>query len=160
MELPFPQNKELTVQYVTTSVLLYNTEVASAQNAEISLDGVLLIPVLKQPLSSNRYYAIVPHKERKGEAFTCSREEDKTNCFFCRCVKDVKPRPLDPHNIYQQFEIVRFEGLRCTKGEFFAKSIASDGFPPSFLRRKGWSIHTNTPDDFKLFPAQGLDSEL
>ncbi|KAL8549329.1 hypothetical protein ACS0TY_008248 [Phlomoides rotata] len=149
-ELPFPQNKELTVRYVTTS----------GEDTDVSLDGVLLVPVLNQPLSSNRYYAVVPHKKRKGEAFTCSREEDKTNCFFCRCVKDVKPRPLDPHNIYQQFKIVRCEGLCSTKDQFFAKSIASDGFPPDFLRRKGWSIYTKTPDDFKLFPAQGLDSVL
>ncbi|PIN10927.1 hypothetical protein CDL12_16472 [Handroanthus impetiginosus] len=149
-ELPFPQNKELTVQY----------ETGSGENSSVSLNPVFLIPVLNQPLSSNRYYAIVPHGKRKGEAFTCSREEDKINCCFCRCIKDIKPKPLDPNNIYQQFHIIPYEGLCTTYGTFFATSITSDGFPPSFLRQKGWTIRTKTPHNFNLGTAQGLDSNL
>ncbi|KAL3824037.1 hypothetical protein ACJIZ3_020066 [Penstemon smallii] len=148
-DLPFPQNKELTVQYTTSS----------GESSTSYLDPVLLIPVLNQPLSSNLYYAIDPHKKHKGEAFTCSREEDKTTCCFCRCIKDVKPKPLDPQNIYQQFEIVPYP-ICGSNGAFVAKSIASDGFPPTFLRRKGWSIYTKTPDYFKLEEARGLDSKL
>ncbi|KAI3452959.1 hypothetical protein Pfo_009622 [Paulownia fortunei] len=94
------------------------------------------------------------------EAFTCSREEDKATCCFCLCIKDVKPRPLDPHNIYQQFEIVPYEALCSTRGSFFANSIAPDGFPPHFFRREGWTIYTKTPHHFKLDIAQGLDSKL
>ncbi|XP_011070869.1 uncharacterized protein LOC105156443 [Sesamum indicum] len=149
-DLPFPQNKELTVKYTTSS----------GDSTHVSLDPVFLIPVLNQPLSSNRYYAIVPHRKHKGEAFTCSREEDKATCCFCRCVKDVKPRLLDPHNIYQQLEIVPYEALCSTRGSFFAKSVAPDGFPPYFFRRKGWTIYTKTPDNFSLDTAQGLDFNL
>ncbi|KAG8382971.1 hypothetical protein BUALT_Bualt05G0135400 [Buddleja alternifolia] len=47
-ELPFPQIKGLT------------------QSADDSLKYILLIPVLNQPLSSNRYYAIDPHGKHKG----------------------------------------------------------------------------------------------
>ncbi|KAG8382970.1 hypothetical protein BUALT_Bualt05G0135300 [Buddleja alternifolia] len=47
-ELPFPQNKELKLS-----------------DAD-SVEYILLIPVLNQPLSSNRYYAIVPHGKHKG----------------------------------------------------------------------------------------------
>ncbi|KAL0446952.1 UNVERIFIED_CONTAM: hypothetical protein Slati_1823100 [Sesamum latifolium] len=144
-DLPFPQNKE----FVTTSTG-ENTHFRSS----------VLNPVLNQPLSSNRYYAIVPHRKRKGEAFTCSREEDKATCCFCRCVKDVKPRPLDPHNIYQQLKIVPYEALCSPRGSFFAESVAPDGFPPYFFRRKGWTIYTKTPDNFQLDTAQGLDSNL
>ncbi|PIN10929.1 hypothetical protein CDL12_16474 [Handroanthus impetiginosus] len=147
MELPFPQNKEVTVRYETGS-------------GDISRDPVFLIPVLDQPLSSNRYYAIVPHGKRQGEAFTCSREEDKITCCFCRCIKDIKPKPLDPSNIYQQFHIIPYEGLCAPYGTFFATSITSDGFPPYFLRRKGWKTRTKTPHNFNLGTAQGLDSTL
>lgn len=55
-DLPFPQNKELTVRYVTSA----------GESTHVSLDPLFLIPVLNHPLSSNRYYAIVPHKKRKG----------------------------------------------------------------------------------------------
>ncbi|GFQ01383.1 hypothetical protein PHJA_002282200 [Phtheirospermum japonicum] len=137
--LPFPQNKELIV----------------------SEDyPVFLIPLLNQPLSSNRYYAIVPHGKHKGKAFTCSREEDKSPCCFSRSVKDVKPRPLDPHNIYQQFQIAPYKALCAQRGSFFASSTASDGYPPDFLRQKGWTINTKTPTSFKLDIAQGLDPIL
>ena len=44
--LPFPQNKNLTLKYLT----------------EDAGEKVLFIPVLNQPLSSNRYYVI----KRKG----------------------------------------------------------------------------------------------
>ncbi|KAK6116394.1 hypothetical protein DH2020_049856 [Rehmannia glutinosa] len=112
------------------------------EGADIPLDPLSFIPVLNQPL----------------EAYTCSREEDKyTSCFF-RCVKDVKPRPLDPQNIYQQFEIIKFRG-HC----FCVTSIAADGFAPYFLRRtEGWfKIHTDkTPPHFKLDIAQGLNAKL
>ncbi|PIN13423.1 hypothetical protein CDL12_13949 [Handroanthus impetiginosus] len=143
-KLPFPQNKELTVRYVKST----------GASVHVCLDPVFLIPVLNQPLSSNRYYAIVPHGKRKGE-------EDKTTCCFCRCVKDSKPKPLDPANIYQQFHILPCRGFCSCRGTFFATSTAPDGFPPCFLRREGWSIYTKTPKHFKLeLTAQGLDSKL
>ncbi|KZV18634.1 hypothetical protein F511_03528 [Dorcoceras hygrometricum] len=149
-DLPFPQNKELTVRYTT----------GSGETQTTTLNPVFLIPILNQPLYLNRYYAIVPHGKRKGEAFTCSTEEDKVTCCFCRCVKDVKPRPFDPRNIYQQIEIVPYELLCSSRGQFVGNSVASDGFPPSFFRRKGWSIRASTPKHFELGEAQGLDGAL
>ncbi|KAL2546316.1 hypothetical protein Fot_15549 [Forsythia ovata] len=143
MNLPFPQNKELTVRYVTSS----------GEHTHVSLNPVYLIPVLNQPVSSNRYYAINRHGKHKGEAFTCSREEDMSTCCFCRCVKDLKPRQLDPSNIYQQIEICPYETLCTSRGYFFAKSVEPDGFPPYFFRRKGWSMYSNTPKHFKLDEA-------
>ncbi|KAL7110472.1 hypothetical protein ACP275_05G028300 [Erythranthe tilingii] len=145
-ELPFPQDKELTVRFGGGKHSTHNP--------------VFLIPVLNQPLSSNRYYAIVPHGKRKGEAFTCSTEDDKVTCCFSLEIEDVKPRPLDPDNIYQQFEIVPFVEECGARGAFFAKSTAADGFPPYFLRCKGWGIYTETHDNFKLDEAQGLDHKL
>ncbi|KAK6116392.1 hypothetical protein DH2020_049854 [Rehmannia glutinosa] len=93
---------------------------------------------------------------RRQEAFTCSREEDKVICCFSRLVEDVKPRPLDPQNIYQQFKIINFR-----RNGYFATSIAADGFPPYFLgRRNGWWYTNKTPPHFKLDIAQGLNSKL
>ncbi|CAA2977447.1 Hypothetical predicted protein [Olea europaea subsp. europaea] len=149
LNLPFPQNKELTLRY----------EQSSGDNTYVSVNPVFLIPVLNQAASSNRYYAIKPHGKHKGEAYTCSREEDMSTCCFCRCIKDLKPRQLDPNNSYQQIEICPYENLCTSSGSFFAKSVGPDGFPPYFLRRKGWSIYTKTPKHFKLDEALGLNSE-
>lgn len=148
--LPFPQNKELTVRY----------EQSSGEHSHVSLDKVFLIPVLNQAVSSNRYYAVKSHGKHKGEAYTCSREEDMSTCCFCRCIKDLKPMELDPNNNYQQIEICPYETLCTGRSYFFGKSVGPEGFPPHFLRRKGWSIYTKTPKHFKLDEALGLNSEL
>ncbi|CAA0822456.1 Protein of unknown function (DUF1262 [Striga hermonthica] len=139
--LPFPQDKELRVRYTKTNGLTIT----------VFEDHVFLIPVINQPLDSNRYYAIVPHGSRKGE-------DDKTTCCFCRLVNDVEPRPLDPQNVYQQFQIASYH-CGCS-GCFIATSKALDGFPPSFLRREGWTTHTKTTHNIKLDTANGLDPVL
>ncbi|KAM0010436.1 hypothetical protein Hdeb2414_s0006g00209341 [Helianthus debilis subsp. tardiflorus] len=152
--LPFPQNKILTTRYSSGG--------AGGQHhqQQTSFDEVVFIPVLNQPLSLNRYYAIKPHGSHKGEAFTCSKEEDMTQCCFSSCVNDVKPRSLDPHNIYQQFEIVHKETLFSSDGSFYAKSLADDGYPPYILRRKRWEIYGKTPKNYKLFEAKGINDSL
>ncbi|KAL8161403.1 hypothetical protein V2J09_012892 [Rumex salicifolius] len=152
VDLPFPQNKLLNVHYQAGQVAL--------------CDDVYLIPILNQPLSSNRYYAIKPHGSHKGEALTCSKEEDMATCLFCfSCVKDAKPRPLDPDDVYQQFEIFRYQNclphttFMCC-GRFSTRSVASDGYPPRFLRRCGWSMFSKEPKSFSLGEASGLDTNL
>ncbi|KAA8529240.1 hypothetical protein F0562_033961 [Nyssa sinensis] len=150
IDLPFPQNKNLTTRYSS----------GAGENRSVSLDDVVFIPVLNQPLSSNRYYVIKPHGTHKGEAHACSKEEDMTTCCFCSSVQDVKSRPLDPHDIYQQFAIAPYETTFQSGGRFYAKSVAPDGYPPYFLRRKGWEIYTKTPRNYELGEAQGLDTPL
>ncbi|XP_077236652.1 uncharacterized protein LOC143878233 [Tasmannia lanceolata] len=136
-DLPFPQNKILTV-------------------ADIS-DKVVFIPVMDQPLSSNRYYVIWAEGKHQGKASTSSREEDMgTSCCFCTYVRDVKPLPLTHMNIYQQVEIVP----HSDRGYFSAKSVAQDGFPPEFLRTEGWTVYTSTPRDCKLGEAHGINVSL
>lgn len=76
-------------------------------------------------------------------------------CCFCTSISDLKPQPLDPRNIYQQFEI-----RHCKRGGFAAKSVAPDGFPPDFLRRKGWQVFTSTSKEFQLNEAPGLNTAL
>ncbi|KAD7478762.1 hypothetical protein R6Q59_005478 [Mikania micrantha] len=148
--LPFPQNKILTTRYSS----------GSGEHRHVSHDEVVFIPALNQPLSSNRYYAIKPHGSQKGEAFTCSTDEDMKSCCFCNCVSDVKPRPLNPNNMYQQFEIVPYITPCKGNGSFYAKSIAEDGYPPNFLRRKGWEIYTKTPKNYELSEAKGIDDSI
>ena len=55
-DLPFPQNKDLTVRYVQSS----------GESQDVSLNDAVFIPVLNLPLSSNRYYVIKPHGNHKG----------------------------------------------------------------------------------------------
>ncbi|XP_059648672.1 uncharacterized protein LOC132294726 [Cornus florida] len=138
-DLPFPQNKDLTVNYGSDD------------------EDAAFIPVLNQPLSSNQYYAIKPHGRHKGEAYTCSTEDDKITCCFGKSVQDVKPRPLNPHDMYQPFEIFLYSS---DGGSFYAKSVAPDGHPPYFLRRKGWKVCTKTPKNYELGEAPGLDTAL
>jgi len=67
----------------------------------------------------------------------------------------VPPKPLDPKNVDQQFEIFR------KRGGFVAKPLSPDGFPPKFLGRKGWTVQTSTPRDFQLGDdALGVDAAL
>lgn len=47
-----------------------------------------------------------------------------------------------------------------TKGHFYAKSVAPDGFPPYFLRRKGWTMYSKTPKNYQLDEAQGINAAL
>lgn len=62
---------------------------------------------------------------------------------------------MDPNDIYQQFQICKRDW-----GGYVAKSTASDGFPPRFLRRKGWRVVTSTIHEFELNEAPGLYSNL
>ncbi|PON44540.1 hypothetical protein PanWU01x14_266180 [Parasponia andersonii] len=137
--LPFPQNK-----------------VVNIADCDYSQD-VVFVPVLNHPLSSNRYFAIVPYCRYKGEAFTSSKEENMGTSCFGRHIQDVKTRPLDPSDAYQQFEII----TEKHHYGFTAKSIASDGFPPDKLRYKYWTAKMQTPKYYKLMnQALGLNSSL
>ncbi|XP_058068236.1 uncharacterized protein LOC131217339 [Magnolia sinica] len=153
--LPFPQNKILTVRYTQHHMRIQNHHHHHLSSSTVYSDKAYFIPVLDQPLSSNRYYIIHESGNYKGNACRCSREEDMVTCCFCKCINDVKPRALDHRDMYQQVEIIRQRG-----GCFVAKSIAPDGFPPLFLRRKGWEVYTKTPHDFQLGEAHGIDLSL
>ncbi|KAL8139522.1 hypothetical protein V2J09_005543 [Rumex salicifolius] len=145
--LPFPQDKLLVVHHHSSDAHFSNP--------------VYMIPVINQPLSLNRYYVIKAHGSHKGNAYTSSKEEDiSANCFMCKSIQDVKPRALNPQDTYQQFELSTHQS--CTnKSSFLAKSVASDGFPPRFLRRQGWNINSKAPTTFfSLNEANGIDSAL
>lgn len=129
-ELPFPQDKCLKTVYRTQN----------GQNSSTHTDKVYFIPVLGQPISSNRYYVIRAERKYKGLVETCSTEENMTKFCICRCINDLRPRPLEPNNPYQQIQVIR------KRRGFTSKSIASDGFPPQFLRRNGWSV---SPTDLR-----------
>ncbi|OVA06432.1 Protein of unknown function DUF1262 [Macleaya cordata] len=146
-DFPFPSNKIVNVIY---------TQQIGENTTRVIRDTVWFIPVLDQPLSSNRYYVVTASGKHTGQTCTCSREEDKgTCCFCCEVVKDVKPRVLDHRDIYQQVEIFK---RGC--GGFVAKSVAPDGFPPQFLRREGWTVRTTSSYDCQLGEALGLNDSL
>ncbi|KAG6654036.1 uncharacterized protein LOC122309164 [Carya illinoinensis] len=146
---PFPQNKKLTLRYST----------GVGDNNRVERFYVALIPVLNQPLSSNRYYAIKTHGRHTGEAYANSKEDDMGTCCCFDYVNDVPPRPLDPNEMHQQFEIHPNKTLWGRSG-FVAKPIAPDGFLPRFLANRGWEVHTSTPRNFSLGEAPGLDTTL
>ncbi|CAL1392389.1 unnamed protein product [Linum trigynum] len=80
---------------------------------------------------------------------------------FCNCISDLKPEPFEPlgEDTYQQFEVSRRDNW-CGSVDYTVSSVAQDGFPPLFLRRRGWRLHTSTPREFELGEAPGLDSNL
>ncbi|KAK7275119.1 hypothetical protein RIF29_16226 [Crotalaria pallida] len=135
-DLPFPQNKNLTVNYSSDD------------------EDALFVPVLDQPLSSNRYYVIRRKGKHRGKAITSSKEEDMETCLCCTFAQDVKPRPLDLSDEYQQVEVIK------RSHGFHAKSVAQDGVPPDFLRRKGWVIHAHSNHDYHLDQALGINESL
>ncbi|TYI58313.1 hypothetical protein E1A91_D11G347800v1 [Gossypium mustelinum] len=89
------------------------------------------IPVLHQPLSSNRYHVIHADGKYKGLAVKCSTEDDMSYCCSRRIIQDIEPKPFDHRDQYQQFRI-------CSDdvGSFYAKPIVPHSFPPTFLRFK------------------------
>ncbi|XWS27358.1 hypothetical protein CRYUN_Cryun26dG0108400 [Craigia yunnanensis] len=89
-------------------------------------------------------------------ACTSSRELDnKLCCFFSDVISDVKPKPFDHRNLYQQFKIHRHH-----RHSFFAKSTATDSIPPKFLRKNGWELRISWSYRLQLNEALGLDSSL
>ena len=82
-----------------------------------------------------------------NEGVKTSRSSNRTSC--------LEPRPLDPRSIYQRFQIRQIKW-----GSFVAKSVASDGLPPKFLRRDGWELAASTPKEFQLSEAPGLNMAL
>ncbi|XP_020083158.1 uncharacterized protein LOC109706624 [Ananas comosus] len=143
-DLPFPQNRILTVRYSEQQ----------GENSSHYSAVVFFIPVLDKPLSSNHYYVVVGKGKDKGKIYTCSKEEDMSTWCFCQCINDVKPSPFDHRNIYQQMEIVP------KKGKFTAKSAAPDGFAPWLFRKKYWRVYAAQPENYSLSDALGLDIAL
>ncbi|KAF3430976.1 hypothetical protein FNV43_RR25706 [Rhamnella rubrinervis] len=148
-DLPFPQNKDLIISHTITRAS------DTGPQKSTDYDYVVLIPVLNQPLSSNRYYVMRRRGRHKGEASTSSKEEDVTTCLCCRFINDAKPRPFDPSDEYQQVEIIHKK-----HGRFTAKSTVPDGHPPLYLRRKYWNVSMSTPRSYELHEAPGIDPSL
>ncbi|CAI0552700.1 unnamed protein product [Linum tenue] len=150
-DLPFPQNKNLQVRYVQQS----------GEHQHVETHRVVFVPAINYPLAANRYYVIKRDGKHKGEAYSNSTEEEMTTCCFCNCISDRKPEPFEPHgeDIYQQFEISRRDYWYGGSG-YRAISVVGGGFPPLFLRRDGWTLHTSNSRDFELDEALGVDSDL
>lgn len=141
--LPFPQNKILKI-------------VHSSEYRKPSVTKVWFLPVLGEPLSAHRYHIIQAKGQYKGKACTSSKKADiLACCCYSEFVNDLKPRPLDYRDIYQQFEIRRYHG-----GGFYAKSVAYDGIPPSFLRKKGWEVRASRSVRGQIRDALGLDETV
>ncbi|XP_057447982.1 uncharacterized protein LOC130739642 [Lotus japonicus] len=136
-DLPFPQNKDLSISYGSDD------------------EDAMFVPVLNQPLSSNRYYVLRRRGKNQGRAITSSKEEDMETCLCCLVPQDVKPKPLEPFNDYQQIEIIKKSGY-----SFKAKSVAADGIPPGLLSRKGWTLRASTPRSYRLGKALGCNDSL
>lgn len=93
------------------------------------------------------------------EASANAKEEDRVPCFFCfSYVPEAKPQHADPYDIYQQFEIHQPKSL---SRNYFATSVAPDGVPPEFLKRKYWTVEYSTSEDFGLADdAKGIYTKL
>ncbi|KAL4185473.1 hypothetical protein AMTRI_Chr10g230850 [Amborella trichopoda] len=148
-ELPFPQDKCIRMCY---------TQQYGPQTVFIHIDHAFFIPVLGQPLSSNIYYAVKENGKHKGLVCTSSQDAEKTTFGCCKCVKDKIPCPFNPDNIYQHINVIPKKKLFCKS--YTSKSVASDGYPPLFLRRNGWTSHISKSKSLKLDRAEGMNSSL
>ncbi|CAH2037918.1 unnamed protein product [Thlaspi arvense] len=144
--LPFPQNFKLAVSF-------------NSGGDDSTRDPIVFIPVLDKPLSSNCYYAIRRRGKHSGEASASAKEEDLVS--WCCCitqVREAKPRQLDPYDTYQQFEIHQ---KKPSSRYYHATSVAPDGVPPMFLKKKEWSVEYSRSQEFELRDdAKGLNTEL
>ncbi|XP_028803464.1 uncharacterized protein LOC114758574 [Neltuma alba] len=118
---------------------------------------VVFIPVMNRPLSDNCYYVMLTDMWNKGNAATSSKEDDIVSCCGGGCIRDVLPHPSNPFNLYQQFEIIIHQQPYV---RFHAKSVATDGIPPRFLRRE-WKPYIDIDTYRRPLPeALGLNSSL
>lgn len=86
----------------------------------------------------------------------CSKEEDRTECCFCSFPADVKPRPFDRSDVYQQMQVQQHrEGFRTA-------AVAVDGIPPDYLLNKGWTVVAMAKPKYHELAddARGVDSGL
>ncbi|WZZ83476.1 hypothetical protein YC2023_104048 [Brassica napus] len=128
--LPFPQNAKLTMKYTITVI---------KDLPMVFSDRVIFIPVLDQPLSSNRYYVIKRSGKHSGEASANAKKEDRVPCCFCFTHPSIKS---------------------WDRG-YFATSVAPGGKPPKFLKRKNWSVEYSTSQDYGLRDdAKGIQAQL
>ena len=58
-------------------------------------------------------------------------QDSRCTCCFCRHVKDVEPRPLDPHETLQHFKIANY----ISGSSFFAR-VVPNAFPQYFFEEK------------------------
>lgn len=63
-DLPFPQNKNLSVRYTTSGGTAGNS------HSSTSINRVIFIPAINQPLSSNQYYVIERRGRHKGYVYS------------------------------------------------------------------------------------------
>ncbi|KAG4392473.1 hypothetical protein GLYMA_04G152902v4 [Glycine max] len=77
-ELPFPQNLNLELFYRSGISL----------NRTTHHHHVAFIPVLNQPLPSNKYYVINLSGKKRGEVYINSKEEDLDEFFFYNAVSE------------------------------------------------------------------------
>ncbi|CAE5957376.1 unnamed protein product [Arabidopsis arenosa] len=157
--LPFPQNAKLSVYESRTFLEKTLTHLLSQSITYVPVEPVVFIPVLDQPVSSNRYYAIKGSGKHSGEASANAKEEDRVPCCFCfSYVPEAKPQEADPNDIYQQFQIhQKRSSSRC----YTATSVAPNGIPPKFLKTKYWNVEYSTSKDFGLRDdAKGIYTEI
>ncbi|KAF8364990.1 hypothetical protein HHK36_033006 [Tetracentron sinense] len=126
-DLPFPQNKRLTIEYTT----------GGGGQTITRLYKVFLIPVLDQPLSSKYYYVIQGRHQGKHTQVQKKRTRSPVVSVVSALMLKMKNQELalDQQDIYQQIEITHREtSCGIVNGGFVSKSLAPDGFPPEFLR--------------------------
>ncbi|KAI4357909.1 hypothetical protein L6164_001826 [Bauhinia variegata] len=149
--LPFPQNVKLELYY----------RAGISVNRATHFHHVAFIPVLGEPLSSNKYYVIQQNEKHRGEAYTSSKEEDfqMDSCCFYSSVSDLPLQHLDISNAYQQVEIFPKRSTITLRSGFSAKSVAPDGVPPKFLTRR-WRVSATTSSESSFGEAAGIDDAL
>ncbi|ERM99514.1 uncharacterized protein LOC18427549 [Amborella trichopoda] len=145
---PFPQNKQIIVKFTERQGGGKHSHTYTYR------DPAYFIPALGEPLSSDLYYVVKAKGKNSGLVCTCSREEDKTLFLF---VNDKKPMPFNHNNIYQRMHVYT---KKKNDKRFRAKSLAPDGYPPQFLRRKEWKAYISESKALNLEEAHGMDASL
>ncbi|KAL1357411.1 hypothetical protein HN51_009325 [Arachis hypogaea] len=148
-DLPFPQNMSLELFYRSGISL----------NRATHYHHVVFIPVLNQPLSSNKYYVIHHNGKHRGEAYINSKQEDLDTFCFYNSVSDIPLHHFDSNNTYQQFEIHPQRSKVTFRSGFSAKSVNPDGYPPRFLSRR-WKLSASNSSDSSIGEATGVNEAL
>ncbi|KAJ4889884.1 hypothetical protein Rs2_29632 [Raphanus sativus] len=148
--LPFPQSAALTV--------IHNY---GSHRDNVRRDPAVFIPVLSQPLSSNRYYTYERCGYYSRESSTSTeREVERVTCCFCIRFNHVhrykKPQP-DPYDIHQQVVITTTSSPSCSY--YHAKPADPNAILPAYLM-SSWTLENRTSTLRLIDDAKGLNVEL
>ncbi|TQD75213.1 hypothetical protein C1H46_039254 [Malus baccata] len=102
-----------------------------------------------------------PPSEGPNSSYLVLHDDESVEINCCGCEdNECLINPCPPIDTMSYFEEGVIKACTDTKEEDTDIGCCGDGFPPYFLRRKGWNVRMSTPYRYQSGEALGLNSSL